>query len=373
MKKTISIILAVILAAVMFAGCQASSTGETNSISSISTESSVVDIPDDNLNYLTGTYDLADDMVNKRPIAVSVNNIKASWPSYGTSQADILYEMETEGGIPRYMALFSDISDVEQIGSVRSLRDQFIQLVYPFNAVICHIGTSIFADDVLSSLGLWTLNGYYNNSFIFVDQSRVGSYATEHTKFTSGERIYTALEDEGIDLTYQFTDTAFNFVDPEETVVPSTGEAISVTWDFSDSYDGDFRYNETTGKYEKWECGVQQIDAGNNEPLAFENVFLILAPIGYKSGSYLINLDLSTGGTAYYFSEGHYQLCNWTKNGGDFSSNFTFTDALTGSEIQVNPGQSYVAVIRTDYADSVNITAPVSETSTASSSTSSGS
>ena len=40
-----------------------------------------------------------------RPVAVVVNNLKQALPQQGISQADIIYEIEAEGGITRMMAL----------------------------------------------------------------------------------------------------------------------------------------------------------------------------------------------------------------------------------------------------------------------------
>ena len=318
----------------------------------------VKDVTTDAYNNLTGEYTLASDMVGKRPIAVSINNINLSWPEYGTSLPDILFEMETEGGIPRYMGLFSDLRGIEQIGSFRSLRDQFIELVYPYDALICHIGTSVFADEVLAKIGLRTLDGYYYEDLFFTDRSRLSAgYAIEHTKFVSAQSIYGAIEKYGYSLNADYFSKAFNFVEPGETVVPTSGEANHVTFNFSSSYDGDLRYNAETGKYEKWEKGKEQIDAGNNQNLAFTNCILVLADIEMRGNTGLIEVDFSTGGTAYYFSQGHYQLCNWTKGTGDYASNFTFTDAVTGEEIKVNTGNTYFAVIRKTLSDTLTITA----------------
>lgn len=48
---------------------------------------------DENLNPLTGEYNLKDRAVGKRPVSVMVNNIKKAWPQYGLSSADICYEI----------------------------------------------------------------------------------------------------------------------------------------------------------------------------------------------------------------------------------------------------------------------------------------
>jgi hypothetical protein len=68
-----------------------------------------------------------------RPWAIMINNLDKALPQCGISQADIIYEIPAEGGVTRMMAIFSDISDVEAIGSMRSLRPYYadVGLSYP--------------------------------------------------------------------------------------------------------------------------------------------------------------------------------------------------------------------------------------------------
>ena len=94
------------------------------------------------------------------------------------------------------------------------------------------------------------------------------------------------------------------------------------------------------------------MDAANNEQLAFENLFIVLAPIKVIDDAGCVEVNYEAGGTAYYISEGHYEELHWTK--GAWSSNFTFTSVATGEELQVNPGKTHFAVIRTDYANSIS-------------------
>ena len=42
-----------------------------------------------------------------RPLAVMIDNVKAALPQRGLSEADIVYEMVTESGITRLMAVYS--------------------------------------------------------------------------------------------------------------------------------------------------------------------------------------------------------------------------------------------------------------------------
>src|SRR5699024_11788210 len=60
-------------------------------------------------------------------LAVMVNNIVRARPQRGLSAAQMLFEIKVEGGITRFMALFNDYNDIQEIGPVRSGRDQFFQ------------------------------------------------------------------------------------------------------------------------------------------------------------------------------------------------------------------------------------------------------
>ncbi|MEG2083851.1 MAG: DUF3048 C-terminal domain-containing protein, partial [Oscillospiraceae bacterium] len=176
--------------------------------------------------------------------------------------------------------------------------------------------------------------------------------AYEHCSFTSGKLIDEILPAAKIkrDLTTNVK-SAFNFVPEGETVIPTTGDASNVKYSFSGSGDGDFRYDEATKKYLKWQYGKKQIDAGNTQ-LAFDNVFLLFAPISPIEGTKLVKVDYTKGGDAYYFSQGKYEKCTWSK--GDYSENFVFKTA-SGEELTVNPGITHVGIVRNDRTDKLVI------------------
>ncbi len=339
------------------AGIQSSTVVDPYSVEGTGEQgASAVDSAKESYNRLTGLYDLANDRVGYRPIAVSVNNINVAWPQYGISKADIIYEIETEGGITRLMAMFSDTREIEKIGSVRSLRDQFIEATFPLNPIIVHIGTSVFADEVMEAYGIRTLDGYYNLNVYWRDPERLGKYSYEHTAMTSGASILKSIESSGMKTDSTSSISAFNFIDPdEEKVVPTTGAAGSVTCPLSANsmYDLDLRYDAESGKYLKYQRGNAQVDAGNdNKQLAFDNAFVIFCHIDFNSGTDLIHAYYEEGGEAYYFSQGQYQHLTWTKD--DFSSNFVFTTD-DGEELRVNTGKSYLCVINETRMDKMVI------------------
>lgn len=370
MKRTLSLLLA-LLTLLSLAACGAQPEAEAPNVNNPIDLSSVFDQVEgdgeagiqevtsekDAFNPLTGIYDMARDRVGKRPIAVSVNNISQSWPQSGISMADYILEIETEGGITRMLCLFSDAREVDAIGSVRSLRDQFIEALYPLDPIIVHIGTSVYADRVLAQYNMKTIDGGHVPSAIWTDRSRTALYASEHTKFTSGLSIEKGIETSKINTDGYSSISAFNFVDPEdEIVVPSSGDASAVKYNFSSGYDGDFRYDEETETYKKWQFGRAHVDAGNSsKQLEFTNVILLFADIGLIPGQEkgLVEVDYSSGGTGYYFSQGKYEEISWRKD--DYPSNFVFTKS-DGTELDVNVGKTHMGVVDNDRMSSLTIT-----------------
>jgi len=379
MKKLISVALLLVLV-LSLAGCGAEAVDnhgainlqeEDDVLSGTSETYGIVEVnaEKESYNRFTGEMNLANDRVDYRPICVSVNNITQCLPQKGLSQCDILFEIETEGGITRTMALFADTRDVELIGSVRSLRNQFMELVYPFDPIIVHIGTSVFADAAIAENNFRTLDANIFRTAIWRDPARIGKYNSEHTYFTSASLIENGIEATQMRTASDNTNSAFNFVEEGTKTTPLSGSCSRITWDFSPGYDGDFRYDEETEMYEAWQHSNQRYDANNAEMLEFENVFVVIAHRDVYPGSEsyaggLPKYDYTTGGVAYYVSNGAYEKCIWVK--GDYSSTLSFyhgteEDLATKSineleEMEVNTGRSYIAVVREELADTVTIT-----------------
>ena len=72
---------------------------------------------------LTG-LPISKDLQDQRPIAVMVDNEKVALKHFGTSEADIVYEMMNSTAndrITRLMCIYKDYNSVPTIGSIRSI------------------------------------------------------------------------------------------------------------------------------------------------------------------------------------------------------------------------------------------------------------
>ena len=159
MKRTLALLLVFCLVLASLAGCGSSSSGAGRDTGSGSTAQAAPPEPTAtpeptpvplNPNPLTGLEKESDFHNGRSPVAVMVNNLKMSsgndaFPQWGIGSADIIYEMVTEGGITRMMAVYSDYEKMPKVGPVRSARDQHVQLMLPLGALYVHEGASIFA------------------------------------------------------------------------------------------------------------------------------------------------------------------------------------------------------------------------------------
>ena len=147
MKRVLLVIAALLSLTVLLAACKKS--GDTISTPAAESTPATVEatpapteLPPYEANVLTGEPKGADYPEGQRITAVMVNNIVAARPQRGLSKADILFEIKVEGGITRFMPVFTDYKTVGEVGPVRSGRDQFFRLILPWQALYIHEGQS---------------------------------------------------------------------------------------------------------------------------------------------------------------------------------------------------------------------------------------
>ena len=163
-----------------------------------------------------------------RGVAVMINNVQAALPQSGLNAADLVYEMETESGITRLMAVYRDYTAMPTVGPIRSARDQHVQLMLPLNALYAHIGTSTYAAGMLDTYhftDVRSLDGKYRN-YYWIDAERRATRAQEHCVYTDGENFAEAVERYGLDTALgEEPAPVFNWVPLQEPRRELTGGA----------------------------------------------------------------------------------------------------------------------------------------------------
>ncbi len=298
------------------------------------------------VNPLTGLK-MDEAYVNRRPIAVMMNNLKKALPQYGVSQADIIYEAPAEGGITRMLAVWQNASAVARIGSVRSARAYYLDLAQGLDAILLHAGGSPEAYAQIPARGVTALDcvrGGWEGTLFWRDKGRIKNAGYEHSVFTSGERITKALTKvKRIDHEADY-DNGLRF--SEDTVTNAGKTAQTITLPYSEYKTGVFTYDEKTGLYAVSEYGKAYIDGENETQVAVKNVLIISAKVTQIKGDDAgrLRVDLVGSGSGYYACAGRAVSIKWSKK--SYSAPFVYT-LESGAALTLARGTSYINIFPT--------------------------
>lgn len=355
MKKILSLLLALsmllALSACTFGGDTAvSSAGEpepeTPAISSTGLEGY--------RNPLTGE-ETETDISGNCPVGVMLNNVKEALPQSGNSKADMFYEVPEEGGITRILALFQDVTDVGQIGTVRSTRPYFVRLAVGQDALLTHCGGSNQAYVIIKKYmkkadfnDIDCLNHGTNCAYSYFKRSEArlnAGFALENTMYIHSDNIQAFLEKKKDTIRTQhkadFTPSQ-QFVEDGTPAQGASAKSIDVV--MSQYKHTLFDYDETTGSYGVSEFGSPYIDEVTGEQIHVENVLVLLTDISVNQESALGHLSvvLTGTGTGYYACGGKFIPITWEKK--DVTDQQRFYDQ-DGNQIKFGIGKTYICIV----------------------------
>lgn len=360
-KKIASILVLTVFTTLLFTGCKNKATDteaseapvsvtidiketETQPVTEPETEAEAADIlPEGKMrSYVTGEIvDVEEGM--KRPICVMINNISDAMPQQsGTSKASMLYEAIVEGNITRLLAVVEDTSELERLGSIRSARHNYIDFTHDNEGIYTHYGWSVFAENRINEEGIKTINGQasYTDSVFF----RSSSYAAPHNVFTTGEMLEAGVVASGADRNYPedyFGRLSFY---PADTDLDYGVIANTVSIPFSSK--STLEYDAETKLYKKYQYGNPHMDNYYNEQLTFKNVIIQFVDYADIDNTGLQNLTLNGSGKAMFITNGKSVTVTWKRANDSDHTKYYYED---GSEVQLNVGKTYFAIVPQDY------------------------
>lgn len=274
-----------------------------------------------------------------RTIAFMINNHKIAQPlQTGLNDAYIIYEIITEGGITRMLALFKD-KNINQIGTIRSSRHYFLDYVQENDAIYVHFGWSPQAQSDIKNLGINNVNGIYDEYF-WRDNSL--NVSTEHTVYTSMEKINNAIASKKYkttsekDLLLKYSIDEINL-----SALEGSKKADKVKIVYSSYQTNEFRYDSENKVYTKYSNNEVRKDRVTGKPFTAKNI------ITYKVKNHSIDdygrqdIDNVGTGEGYYISNGYAVPIKWEKSS---PSSQTVYKYLDGKEINVNDGNTYIQI-----------------------------
>ena len=259
----------------------------------------------------------------------------------GTQKAGIVFEMYVNT-ITRCLALYTDITSVETIGAIRSMRYNFTDICQAYDAFMVHANGSkpVMQDMYAAKIdNIWV---GASSKIAYRDQKRLSNgYDVEHTMMVDTKGLYEYLVDKNFRVTASEENKTYglNFV---ENGTPADGEVaniINIIFTLSEKSTKltTMTYNEELGRYVYTQYGR---DGSKDDPENFENVFVIKAAVRTVSDYQIAELNGS--GDGYYACNGKIIPIQWHHENDTDPFTFTHTD---GTPLEQGIGNSYMAIV----------------------------
>ncbi len=299
-----------------------------------------------NVDPLTGLAVADPTLLDRRPLAVKVSNFpRTARPQAGLSQADLLWEFYTEFGNTRWVAMYYG-RDAEKVGPIRSARVLDTRIMPLYDAILVHVQAFETVWTEISKSGVDTINEFpascpaicRDPSVEVVENSAFGN-TVELTRYA---RRIGLLAGGRPNLNGMVFDPAV-----PAGLAPSTGARIY----FSSNATAEWTYDAETKRYMR----SSETAAGALEPLtdrttggqlAVDNLLVLVVNIsnfkGQTGSGEQLDMNLASGGAAYFFRDGAMLQGRWQSGGPN--SPLQFVDS-NGQLFPLHPGTSYIAIV----------------------------
>jgi hypothetical protein len=334
----------------------------TNTTAAPRTTTTAADLPPSPLNGL-GVEEAA--AMERRVIAVKIDNHWEARPQSGIEQADAVYELLVEGGLTRFIALFHH-SDTEFLGPIRSGRPTDPTLVKYLGAPLQISGAQPWVSGIIANYGVDLLGDNGNTTF------RIGTRRAPHNLYGST----LSMRDEADRRGYPDDPPAqpiFNFGEPTPgddgaTIVNLDWSNMPVVrWEWTGSeyirFNGDKPHNwlalpdeddsaEGTESSEETDTEDSTESSTTTQPEDLEHqiaadVLVVITATKYwassssGAGSSVPALDTVGSGDAYVFHQGSVVEGSWARESVEERFELTLED---GSPITIPAGRLWISI-----------------------------
>jgi len=307
-----------------------------------------------NINIFSG-LEITDSVKDDRPIAIMVENTPDSRPQSGLIYADMVFEIVDEGGITRFVAVYSSY-DADIIGPVRSARIYYAEIARSLDPVYVFWGTYPECFDVIKNLDMDVLDGNQmsDNGIPFVpwansgwrDYSRIEpGQDTAHTAFMS--TVLLKEEDaSGNGYSLEGGQSPLKF--KEDAAESDRGDVSDITVDFSERiYEAYFEYDKENNDYLKYVGGLPHTDYETGSQITVKNVIVMITdiegPIDSSGHMVVRTTGTSDNSKAFFFMDGNVIEGTWERSSA--FDPFTYRDE-NGDTILFNRGSTWVSLIQ---------------------------
>lgn len=283
-------------------------TAATTTTTTSTTTTTTTTIPPNAPSLLNGIPVADEDMLERRVVAIKIDNHPNARPQSGLQDAGAVIELIVEAGITRFIALFHD-TDSEYVGPVRSGRPTDPTLIRPLDALFQISGAQPWVQSVIRNAGVTFLGESRPNTFRIPRANR----AYERTLYAST----VAIREVGDQRDY--ADEApsaswFTFGEP----TPGTEDATDISLNWSSDWPS-VRWEWDGTQYLRFNGDREHgwVDQeGEGEQIAADTIVVLTATrytASGSSGSAVPALDTVGTGDAFLFYDGVVVQGTWAR------------------------------------------------------------
>lgn len=275
--------------------------------------------------------------LNRRVLAVKIDNHPVARPQSGVQEAEAMMEVVVEGGLTRLIALFHH-SDSEYVGPIRSARPSDAALIRPLGATIAISGGQAWVRAGINAIGVEYISDPRPGMF------RISGRNSPHNLYGDTFELRALADRRGISDEpppaglYEFGDLPDDR-EPATTLDLTFSSRTRVVWE----WDGE-RYARTIdGSPSSWRA-----EDGTGEQIAADTLVVIVgrfytaAPPAGSGGSAVPATETVGTGRVFVFSGGEMVQGTWERDSAE--DPFVFT-TLEGDPLPVPPGVPWISIV----------------------------
>ncbi len=307
----------------------------TGTAAGATTTTTTVSGPPPTPSPLTGLGVADPDLLNRRTMAVKVDNHWDSRPQVGIGEAEAVFELLVESGITRFIALFHSV-DSTYVGPVRSVRPTDPHLLR-------HLNTTVLASGGQD----WIVNIFPRNGVGVIGEIGVGGYRDESRQAPHNYFVNTA-EFRPIANQRLYPDTPppplFEIGDLPVSGIPGGVSRVTMEWAPTNTVNWEWNGSRWERHLEDGPHTWTHVEGGeeviNADVLVviFSRLFYTTPPQG---GVTLPTMETTGEGRVLIFTEGQVVDGRWER--ADTAQPFTFM-LDDGSPITVPAGRPWISL-----------------------------
>lgn len=269
----------------------------------------------------------------RRPFAFAIENTPQARPQYGLSRARVVYEMLTEGGITRLLAVF-DPQTQGRVGPIRSARPYFVLKAFEHDAVLVHSGGSVESYAYIRELAVDHIDEQKN----FRPFERVRERRPPHNLYA----LFPSLleETQRLGLARPVRSATFSVLSPGETLEGRDASRVEIR--YARDYRVQFTYDPKGRVYLRFINGEPHRDGETGAQLFCGTVIVQITEHKVKDEEGRVEIRFIGRGSGWMFLEGKAIPIVWEKGSMRDKTRFYLPD---GREAKVAPGSVWIEVI----------------------------